>query len=91
MSRYCAIGCFRRALPDHDFGRDEGLASTTGASPRNPERPPAAQAGRQFTPQRASPLNEQRLIDRFMADAHSLIVRKVDRKAAGDLLWAPGI
>src|ERR1700712_2562604 len=26
-----------------------------------------------------------------MADAHGLIIRKVDRQAAGDLLWAPGV
>src|SRR5581483_4638580 len=33
---------------------------------------------------------EERLIDRFMADAHVVIVREVDRKSAGDLLRAPG-
>src|ERR1700733_15274364 len=27
----------------------------------------------------------------FMADAHGLIVREVDRQAAGDLLRAPGV
>src|SRR3712207_3899913 len=38
----------------------------------------------------ASALNEQRLIDSLVADAHGLIVRQVDRKATGDLLRAPG-
>ena len=36
-------------------------------------------------------LNEQRLIDGFMADAHGVIVREVDREPAGDLLRAPGV
>jgi hypothetical protein len=35
--------------------------------------------------------NEQRLIDGFMADAHGVIVREVDREPAGDLLRAPGV
>jgi hypothetical protein len=91
MAPHRAIGCFRRSLADHDFGRDEGHALTTCASPRDPERPPSAQAGRQLAPQRASPLNEQRLMVCFMADAHGLIVRKVNREPAGDLFWAPGI
>ena len=38
MSRYGAVGCFRRTFADHDFGRDEGFASTTRARPRHPER-----------------------------------------------------
>src|SRR5215207_7893568 len=38
----------------------------------------------------ASALNEQRLIEGFVADAHGLIVREVNRKATGDLLRAPG-
>src|SRR5271170_1487049 len=91
MARHGAIGCFRWTLADHDLGRDEGLASSARARPRYPERPPGAQARRQLAPQRASSLNEQRLIDGFMANAHGLIVREVDRESAGYLLWAPGV
>ena len=90
MARHGAIGCLRRPFADHDFGRDEGLASTTRASPRYSKWPPGAQAGRQLPPQRASSLNEERLINCFMADAHVVIVREVDWKSAGDLLRAPG-
>jgi hypothetical protein len=36
-------------------------------------------------------LNEQRLVDGFMADAHGFIIREVDWKSAGDLFWAPGV
>src|SRR5207342_3420629 len=50
-----------------------------------------AQAGRQLAAQHASTLNEQRLIDGFMADAHGLIVREVNQQAAGDLFRAPGV
>ena len=42
-------------------------------------------------PQHASTLDEQRLIDGLMADAHSLIVREVDGQAPGDLLRAQGV
>ena len=90
VSRHGAIGCFRRTLADHDLGRDEALASPACARPRHPQRPPGSQAGRQFAAQRSSTLNEQRLIDGFVADAHRLIVREVDRQAAGNLLRAPG-
>jgi hypothetical protein len=91
VARHGSIGCLRRTLADHDVGRDEGLASTARARPRHPQHPPGAQAGRQLAAQRASTLNEQRLIDGFMADAHGLIVREVNQQAASDLLRAPGV
>ena len=89
VARHGSIGCLHRTLTDHDLGRDEGLASPPRARPRHPQRPAGAQAGRQLAAQRASTLNEQRLIDGFMADAHGLIFREVDRQSAGDLLRAP--
>ena len=89
VSRHGAIGCLGRTLADHDLGRDEALASPARARPRHPQHPPGSQAGRQFAAQRPSALNEQRLIDGFVADAHGLVVREVDRQAAGDLLRAP--
>ena len=52
---------------------------------------PVRGAGRQFAAQRASTLNEQRLINGFMADAHGRVVREVHRQATGDLLRAPGV
>ena len=72
-------------------GRDEGLASPARARrPRHQQHAPGAQAGRQFAAQRASTLNEQPLIDGFMADAHGRVVKKVHRQATGDLLRARG-
>ena len=91
MTRHNAIKCFRRTLADHDIGRYEGLDSPARASPRHSQHPPRTQAGRQLAAQRTSALNEQRLINGLMADAHRLIVREVDRQAAGDLLRAPGV
>jgi len=59
-----------RTLADHDLGRYEGLASPPRARSRCPQHPPSTQACRQLTAQRTTTLNEQRLIDGFMADAH---------------------
>src|SRR5262252_5574113 len=91
VARHGAISCLRRALADHDLGRDEGLAPPARARSRHPQHPPGTQAGRQLAAQRATTLNEQSLIDGFMADAHGLIVREVDRQAASNLLRAPGV
>src|SRR3954469_25741462 len=75
---------------DHNLRRDEGLAPPARARSRCPQHPSSAQAGRQLAAQCTAPLNEQRLVDGLMADAHGLIVREVDRQAASDLLRAPG-
>jgi len=44
---------------------------------------------RSVHPQGTAALDLKRLIDGFMADAHRLVVRKVDPQAAGDLLRTP--
>src|SRR6202035_5295674 len=54
------------------------------------QRTSGSQAGRQFSAQRSTTLNEEGLIDSFVADAHRLVVREVDRQASGNLLGAPG-
>src|SRR3954467_7262054 len=65
-------------------------APSAGARPRHPQRPPGAQAGGQLAAQRPPALHVQRLVDGFMADAHGLIIGKVEPQAAGDLVRAPG-
>src|SRR3954467_12047256 len=90
MARHGAIGCLRWTFADHNLRRDEGLAPPARARSRCPQHPSSAQAGRQLAAQCTAPLNEQRLVDGLMADAHGLIVREVDRQAASDLLRAPG-
>ncbi|EDP61036.1 Integrase, catalytic region [alpha proteobacterium BAL199] len=89
VSRDGSVSDFRRTLADHDLGRDEGLASSPRARSRHPQSPPRAQASRQLAPQCAPALNEERLVDGFVADAHGLVVREVEPQAASDLLRAP--
>ena len=91
MARHSAIDGFRRALADHDLRRDEGLATPARPRPWHPQWPPRSQAGCQLAAQCAPPLYKQRLIESLVADAHGLIVWKVDPQAAGDLLRAPGV
>src|SRR5919107_1657856 len=59
------------------------------AGPRDAQSPPAPQAGGQVTAQGSAALNEQRLIDGLMADAHRLVLRKVEPQAASDLFRTP--
>ena len=89
VSRYCPVGRLGRTLADHDLRRDEALAALAHARPRRSQRPASSQARRQFTAQCPATLDEERLIDGFVADAHRLVIRKVDDQALGDLLRAP--
>ncbi len=91
MSRHSSIGRFGRTLADHDLRRDKALASPAYARPGHAQHAPGSQAGRQLAAQRSPALNEESLIDGFVADAHRLVVREVDRQASGNLLRAPGL
>ncbi len=73
MAWHGAISCLRGTFADHYLGRDEGFSSAAGARSRYSQRPPGTQAGRQLAAQSATTLNKQRLINRFVADAHGLI------------------
>src|ERR671921_655869 len=90
MTWYRPIGRLSRTLADHDLRRDKTLTAPADACPRHPQHPSGSQAGREFATQRSFALDEESLIDGFVADAHGLIVRKVDRQASGNLLRAPG-
>lgn len=90
MSRHSSIGSFSRALTDHDLRRDKALASPAYARPGHPQYTTGSQAGGQLTAQRPTALNEESLIDSFVADAHRLVAREVDRQASGNLLRTPG-
>ena len=89
VARHGSIGCLHRTLTDHDFGRDEGPALPARARPRHPQRPPGAQAGRQFAAQSSSTLHIQCLIDRLVTDAHRLILGEIEPKATSNLFRAP--
>jgi hypothetical protein len=89
MPRHRPIGCLRRALADHDLRRDKTLAALPDACPRHPHHPVRSQTGRQLAAQCSSALNVQCLIDGFVADAHCLVMREVDRQATRNLLRTP--
>src|SRR3954464_14300166 len=79
----------RRALADHDLRGDEGLAPPAGPRPRDAQSPAAPQAGGQVAAQGSAALNEQCLVDGFMADAHRLVLGIVEPQAPSDLFRTP--
>jgi hypothetical protein len=66
-------------LANHDLGRYKALASPARARSWHSKCSPGAQAGRQFATQPTSALNEQGLVDGFMADTHGHVIREVNR------------
>src|SRR4051794_31662912 len=54
-----------------------------------PQRPARAQAHHQLPVERATPLDEQRLVDRLMADAQGRIIGELALEPVADLLRAP--
>lgn len=89
VSGHRAIGGLSGTLADDDVGADVPLRLVLCPSPRNPQRTPSSQAGGQLSFERPTPLNEQRLVDRLMADSHGLIIGEVNRQAVGDLFGTP--
>src|SRR5688500_8996415 len=79
----------RPALSEPDHQRDDGLAPPGGPDPRDAQSPPAPQAGGQVTAQGSPALNEQRLVESLMAEAHRLVLRIVEPQAPSDLLRTP--
>ena len=61
-----------------------------GRAPSAPATRAGSQAGRQLAAQHSPTLDEQGLIDGFVADAHRRVVREVDLQPSGNLLRAPG-
>ncbi|MGF6889147.1 hypothetical protein ABIA39_008567 [Nocardia sp. GAS34] len=68
---------------------DELLATSTGAGPRDAQRPPGAQARGRITMQTTTIGDIERLVDRLVRDTHRLVVGEFDRQPVGDLLRAP--
>lgn len=89
VPRHRPVIRFGRALADHDLGRHEALPALADPRSGHAKRPAAAQAGGEIAAQRSPALNEQRLIDGFVAEAHAVVVRKVDGQTPGNLLRTP--
>ena len=74
---------------EDDIRGDMPLRLVLRPRPRLPQRPAGAQTRDQLPLERATALDEQRLVDRLMADAHGLIIGEVDLQPVRDLFRAP--
>jgi hypothetical protein len=89
MARDGPVGGFNGPLADHDLVGDEALAAAARAGPGDAQRPAGPQARGQLALQRSPALDEQRLIDRLVRDAHRLIIGEVQAQPVGNLLRTP--
>ena len=76
-------------LADENLRRHEGLATTSLSRLKIAQRPSRAQVGGELTSKGTAPLHVQRLVDRFVADAHCRFIREVDRRAMSDWFRTP--
>ena len=90
MPRQRPVCCLGGALTDHDLGADMRLASPAAARPRNPQHATGAQACGKLASQSAAALHIKRLVNGLVADAHGLVIWKVEPKTPGNLLRTPG-
>src|SRR5690606_30867851 len=74
---------------EHDISGDMPLRAVLRSSPWPAQRAAGPQAGDELAFERTTALDEQRLVDRLVADAHGLILREVDLQSVRDLLRAP--
>ncbi len=85
-----AVGCLRGPLADRNGVDDFALAAVgTTRRPRPADRARAAQVREQLPLQRASRLDEQGEVDRFVRHPHSLVVGEREPQPAGDLRRRP--
>jgi len=86
---YSPVIGFSWSLTDEYLIGDEALTPCESTRPRDTERTTGAEASSQFTPQSASTLDEQRLVDRLMRDPHGRIIGEIELEPVGNLLGAP--
>jgi hypothetical protein len=80
---------FGGPLGEDDIGGDMALRPVLRSCSRLSQGATGAQARDQLPLERTTPFDEQRLVDRFVADAHGLIIGEVERDPVRDLLRAP--
>ncbi|CAB0811321.1 hypothetical protein FRC0291_00791 [Corynebacterium diphtheriae] len=78
MPGHRPIRGFRGPVRDDNIGGDMTFRLALGPGAGFAQGPPSPQCGHEFTLQRPAPLNIERLVDRFMGDSHTLIIREVD-------------
>ena len=89
VARNGAVVDLGGAFADHHLAGDVAGGAVAGARPRDPQRPPGAQAGDQLALERSTALDIQGLVDRLVRDPHGLIIGEIDPQPVGDLLRAP--
>ena len=83
-----AISDFVWPRADGDVIGDESGAELLRSRPRLAQCSSGAQARHQLSIQRSTSFDAEGLLDRFVGNAHRLVVREVDRQAVGDLCRA---
>src|SRR5437667_9289604 len=89
VPRNSAIVDLRRAIADQDHVLEPAGTGLLRAHVGPSLRPSRPEAGRELLAQRAARLDEQRLIDRLVRNAHGQVVRIVTDQPRGDLLRRP--
>lgn len=78
-----------RPFADHYLGCDMAARTLSGASTRDAQRPPGAQAGDQLPLESTTALDVERLVDRLVRDAHGLIIGEIQPQPVRELLRTP--
>src|SRR5690349_24048355 len=91
MPRNRAILDFCWAFTDQRLRCDVCPGLAPRSLSRRSQRAPGTKTPNQLALERAAAFDVERLIDRFVADAHGLIIGEVEFDPAGDLLRTPGL
>ena len=86
QSRDRAVLYLWRSLADQNRIPNASGAGLLGPHVRSTLRSSRPETGRELLPQRSAGLNEERLVDRLVGNAHTQVIRIVTDQPGGDLL-----
>ncbi len=89
MPWHCPVPSLGGAFAEHQLGCGMGPGLVAGPGSRDPQGPPGAQACHELSLESAAALDIEGLVDRFVADAHGLVIGELDPEPVRDLLRAP--
>ena len=89
MPWHCPVPSLGGAFAEHQLGCDMGPGLVAGPGSRDPQGPPGAQACHELSLESAAAVDIEGLVDRFVADAHGLVIGELDPEPVRDLLRAP--